>query len=214
MAAATHFGDLMAPTTTTPSTFKNGLTTVTTVSTVDSELSKFSPLERILLTANGNLQRIVSAYHATSVKVNVIYNVEAPNSPGVFLRQVTLSLSDNAVPFCRATSKVIVTCPTMKEAIASNKIGIGQLFRHFDTLPVFTLRRAQRGRVGDVDNFKQIIDRLLAEEHELRPIQAEPVGAEGAEVNNEDDSFWRFYDLQADGVRCFILEQFERNVLS
>ena len=211
---ATHFGDLMAPTTTTPDpcTFPNGLTTV-----VDSELSQislFSPLERILLTANGNLQRIVSAYHNLEVKVNVIYNLEVPDSPGVFLRQVTLSLSDTAVPFCRATSKVVVTCPTMKDAIASNKIGIGQLFRHFDTLPVFTLRRAQRGRVGDVDNLKQIIDRLLTEEHELRPTQAEPVGAEGAEVNNEDDSFWRFYDLQADGVQCFILEQFERNVLS
>jgi hypothetical protein len=202
----------MAPTSiTSRPVIENGLTTVT----VDLELSKlslFSPLERILLTANGNLQRIVSAYHATPVQVNVVYNVET-QSPGIFLRQVTLSLR-GSTPFCRATSKVIVTCPTMKEAIASNKIGIGQLFRHFDTLPVFTLRKAERGRVGDVEDVKQIIDRLLAEDDGLGRIHHVEAENVGAEVNKEDESFWRFYDLRAAGVTCFILEQFERNVLS
>ena len=51
---------------------------------------KFAPLERVLLTANGNLQRIISSYYNTSVEVHIVHNRE--EQPGLFHRQASLRL--------------------------------------------------------------------------------------------------------------------------
>ena len=186
-----HFGDLMAPTSST------GLQTTTT--TKISDLLSFSPLERILLTANGNLQRIVSSYHAKPVQVKVMYNKET-DFPGIFHRQVTLHLNQSEIPFCCATSKVTVKNEEMLRAIASNEIGIGQLFRRFDTLPIFTLLAVRR---GECTNPKE----LVSQETELPPLTE----TDRLEVNGP---FWRLYRLEAAaGIECVIHEQFQDNVL-
>jgi hypothetical protein len=184
-----HFGDLMAP-----KKNSNGLTTTVEV----SDLSPFSPLERILITANGNLQRIVSSYHAKTVQIKLVYNNEIET--GCFHRQVTLHLDHSETPFCRATSKVTIQNEKMLRAIASNKIGIGQLFRHFDTLPVFTLLAVRR---GTCDSAKNIVHGTQV----LPPVNPLDLGHVG-------DPFWRLYRLEAAaGVDCLIHEQFERSVL-
>ena len=193
-SAATHFGDLMAPKLSprSPTTIENGLTTAG-----HPDLHNFTPLERILLTANGNLQRIVSSYHAKPVDVRVVYNNET--ATGIFFRQVTLHLDNAVLPFCRATSKVTVTNPDMLLAIASNQIGIGQLFRHFDTLPVFTLRSVQRGTCENVNAI----------------VESAALPCSNVDNQKEGDPFWRLYQLKAKaGITCMILEQFQGSVLS
>jgi len=188
---STHFGDLMGGSNNTQ-VVDNGLTTTASSS---SHLLQFTPLERILITANGNLQRIVSSYHAKVVDVQVVYNNQTTEK-GVFSRQVTLHLDHAPRPFCTATSLVTVTNEAMLTAISSNSIGIGQLFRHFDTLPVFTLHSVQR---GTCTNPKNTVEQ-----------DAVPT----SKKNNEDTSFWRLYQLEAaGGITCRILEQFEGNVL-
>ena len=178
----------MAPTSST------GLQTTTT--TRISDLLSFSPLERILLTANGNLQRIVSSYHAKPVQVKVTYNNET-STIGIFHRQVTLHLNQSEIPFCCATSKVTVNNEEMLRAIASNEIGIGQLFRRFDTLPIFTLLAVRR---GECTNPKE----LVSQETPLTE-------TDRLEVNGP---FWRLYRLEAAaGIECVIHEQFQDNVL-
>lgn len=62
----------------------------------------FTPLQRIALSANGNLQRIVSSYYNAPVTVHVVHTRRV--SAGKYEREVTLSV--NAVEFCRATSRI------------------------------------------------------------------------------------------------------------
>jgi hypothetical protein len=202
-SASTHFGDLMAPAvvTNSPSTISsttivNGLKTEANPST--NELLQFTPLERILITANGNLQRIVSSYHAKPVEVKVVYNNET-ETKGVFFRQVTLHLDHSVAPFCTATSKVTVSNDEMLQAISSNQIGIGQLFRHFDTLPVFTLLAVKR---GICENASDVVETSTL-----------TLPSSNIQKLNSNDSFWRLYQLEAAaGIVCLIHEQFEGNV--
>ena len=53
---------------------------------------KFSPLERIILTANGNLQRIMSAYYGAPVIVDVIKTSRLENK--CYDRKVNLLVND------------------------------------------------------------------------------------------------------------------------
>lgn len=199
-----HFGDLMAPTTATP-----GLTTA--AAAAPTELLRFSPLERLLVTANGNLQRIVSSYHAKPVDVRVAYNVETETS-GVFHRQVTLHLDGADEPFCTATSKVTVNNDAMLLAIASNEIGIGQLFRHFDTLPVFTLVAVRR---GVCTSPKELVENGSAAEITVPPLSAMDQIHPGKGPVGTGGPFWRLYQLKAAaGISCVILEQFQQGVLA
>ena len=195
-----HFGDLMAPTATS-----SGLTTA--AAAAPAELLRFSPLERLLVTANGNLQRIVSSYHAKPVEVRVAYNVET-ETPGVFHRQVTLHLDGSADPFCTATSKVSVNNDDMLLAIGSNKIGIGQLFRHFDTLPVFTLLAVRRGVCQNPTELVYNEKSTGTGTATLPPLTEIETGGSGG------DPFWRLYQLEAAaGISCVILEQFQGGIL-
>eukprot|EP00123_Amoebidium_parasiticum_P000887 comp11806_c0_seq1/m.6418 comp11806_c0_seq1/g.6418 ORF comp11806_c0_seq1/g.6418 comp11806_c0_seq1/m.6418 type:complete len:106 (-) comp11806_c0_seq1:315-632(-) len=48
----------------------------------------FTPLERVILTANGNLQRVMSSYYNAKVDVHIVYN--RPKGSGLYDRQVEL----------------------------------------------------------------------------------------------------------------------------
>ena len=140
-SCGSHLGDLMsnASSSATPSLLRTA-----TASGADDVASRFSPLERLLITANGNLQRIVSSYHARPVEVVVRHNIPLAGAPGSFKRAVDIFLlggngllnsnmpGGNKYCFCRATSRVVVTSPRMLDALASKRIGIGQLFKHFE----------------------------------------------------------------------------------
>ena len=70
---------------------------------VEVSSDDFSPFERVVITANGNLQRIMSAYYGAPVSVRIIRCNEI--SPRVFDREVELIVGEKV--FCTAVGKVI-----------------------------------------------------------------------------------------------------------
>jgi hypothetical protein len=120
--------------------------------------SRLSPLGRLVVTANGNLQRVVSSWTNLAVSVVVLRNerlgkggaeagraveaaVGAPArvEPLRFARRVHLECGSRC--FAVAESVVTLRSAELIAAVSSGAVGIGQLFRQFDLLPAFELRR-------------------------------------------------------------------------
>lgn len=101
-------------------------------------LMDFDPLHRLVLTANGNLQRLISSYHNTSVTVRPVYS--RPVGDGRFEREVVLLCFGEV--FATATSTVEIRRADCIEAITTGGVAIGQLFRHLNILPTFELLKA------------------------------------------------------------------------
>jgi len=134
------------------SLIKSGLVTTFPHGTIQSKFGPnvpngyFHPMERIALTANGNLQRIFSSYYDAPVEVEVVDctmrdncdDVAAATGGGaVWDRCVHLNIFNQK--FCTATSQVIVHSSECISLVQSGKVGIGQLFRYLDRLPTFEL---------------------------------------------------------------------------
>ncbi|KAI8927581.1 hypothetical protein BC831DRAFT_451967 [Entophlyctis helioformis] len=128
-----HFGDIMSSRETT--TVLDG---------------GFSPLERIVLTANGNLQRILSAYFNSKVTVDLVRNnqVDSADYPDalVFDREVDIMCLNKVC--CNAKSTVIISRPEYARLVTVDKVGIGQLFRYLNILPEFRLINVFRTEQG------------------------------------------------------------------
>lgn len=150
-----------------------------------------NPLDRMAVTANGNLQRLFSSYYDAPVMVVVEYcnrrkaleeqrqqanDDETSSSPraaaaaAIWDRRVLLQLSgdfDNDQPqtLCTADSTVVVHNQEVEELIESGTVGIGQLFRHFNVLPEFTLLAAgpsnKHGGGGFWRNYTLTSDKLV-----------------------------------------------------
>jgi len=143
-----------------------------------------TPMERIALTANGNLQRLLSSYYDTDVHVILEYctlrkkqkenDQELPHHQ-IWDRCVHITVHNQNI--CTAYSEVTVYSEETQELIESGKVGIGQLFRYLDLLPTFELLDA--GRCSPTS------------------------GKEG---------MWREYVLQCPGkIKCLIREEFAKN---
>ncbi|KAF9570001.1 hypothetical protein EC968_002360 [Mortierella alpina] len=138
----------------------------------------FSGSERILLTANGNLQRLISAYFNKTVTVTILENTQVPltaaddaddddKDPAViarFQREVNLLCNNKIV--CNAKSRVLIKDQQVYDLVVKNGVGIGQIFRYLDRLPSFELHGLGR----------------------------------------TDKTFWREYSLTIPGVDCRLLE--------
>jgi hypothetical protein len=122
--------------------------------------SIYSPFERILLTANGNLQRIMMAYYNQPVHLRIIYNqVTAAaadhslhSSPPLYKlkRQVELYVQkdkDSHV-FCTATSDIDIFHKKYLDALVHQGMGVGQLLRTINIYPEFTLKNMGRNDIG------------------------------------------------------------------
>ncbi|KAF8645806.1 hypothetical protein AX16_007561 [Volvariella volvacea WC 439] len=101
-------------------------------------------IERIMLAATGNLQRILSAFFSRPINIKTIYAhtdpriaPASPSNPIKQSRQVHLVCSDRTV--CIATSTVTVTSPLTEKLLLDDKYPIGQLFRCLQQIPDFTL---------------------------------------------------------------------------
>ncbi|KAJ3290151.1 hypothetical protein HDU76_007435 [Blyttiomyces sp. JEL0837] len=110
---------------------------------------EISPMERVILTANGNVQRILSAFFNSPVKVEIIRNKrleasEQTNGSSIaeYDRQVNLLCFDKVC--CTATSTVVLTDERYLKLVAEQNVGIGQLFRYLNILPEFDLRNVGR----------------------------------------------------------------------
>ena len=135
-----NFGDIMSPTVADADVlFRDGLVTSTTQS-----LAKMynlpNPLDRMAVTANGNLQRLVSSYYDAPVTVVVDHCRPVIGKEGVWERRVHLQVYGRT--FCVADSTVQVHSDYCQELVESGQVGLGQLFRHLNILPEFALQAA------------------------------------------------------------------------
>ncbi|KAJ3887486.1 hypothetical protein GG344DRAFT_90454 [Lentinula edodes] len=139
---------------------------------------RYSGLERIMLAAQGDLQRLLSAFFADIINVEVIYATNtprtapaSPSSPIIQTRKVLLKC--RSVVVCTATSTVTLTSPECERLILDEKFAIGQTFRQMKQVPTFALKNV------DVEQI--------------------PEG---------DEELRRTYTLTSKGIQCEILEVF------
>ncbi|CAM9553667.1 unnamed protein product [Ectocarpus fasciculatus] len=152
-------------------------------------MGHFDAMERVVLTANANLQRVISSYYNSPVTVDVIFCTEVEQ--GVYEREVEISILGHV--FCVAKSLVVVHNPACAEAVKTGRVGLGQLFHSLNILPSFELLNAGR-RVGRSERFQGTRDTINGEKEE--------------EYTGEDGGFWRLYDLRSGHVSCRIYEEF------
>jgi len=96
----------------------------------------FTPLERIILTADGNLQRMMSAYLNDEVVLEMIRFERTPGSNN-FDREINLKVQGKV--FCNAQSQLVVSSPKILCLLEEQGFGLGQLFASLGLLPVFRL---------------------------------------------------------------------------
>ncbi|KAJ7583187.1 hypothetical protein C8J56DRAFT_203440 [Mycena floridula] len=161
-------------------------------------------IERIALSAQGDLQRILSAFFARPLDIVPTYSIshtfsaEKPaallvlpdpvaiasastNCPITQRRQVLLQCAGKTV--CTATSRVHIKSPRSAHLFLIEKFAIGQMFVKLDKSPAFELLQAGFG-------CPQQKDELTSDTH---------FGA---------DCLWRRYRLSVSEFDCEILEVF------
>eukprot|EP00536_Pseudo-nitzschia_multiseries_P017906 jgi/Psemu1/315171/fgenesh1_kg.1918_\ len=143
------FGDIMSPTIDDADLlFRDGLVTSESYS-LEQVYGISNPLDRMAVTANGNLQRLFSSYYDAPVVVEMVHctrrrqqqTINGNRDPAVWDRRVLLKIFGNQT-FCTADSVVLVHSREVEDLVESGNVGIGQIFRHFNILPEFTLLAA------------------------------------------------------------------------
>lgn len=130
-------------------------------------LPTFSPLERIAVTATGNLQRIISSYYCRPVVVTCLENDEV--APGEYRRRVQLAVvfgEEERRVFCEARSRISIRSPEIEESVRRGTVGVGQLFRFYNILPEFRLvdaGRTQEGFWREYELSSSLIDCVIRE---------------------------------------------------
>ncbi|KAF9062137.1 hypothetical protein BDP27DRAFT_1385203 [Rhodocollybia butyracea] len=159
---------------------------------------RYTGLERIILAAQGDLQRLLSAYFANTITVQVVsltnsprLSPASPSNPITQQRQVLLKCRNVVV--CTATSTVTLTSPECERIILDEGYAIGQAFRSMGRVPEFRLVKVMSG--------------LEDEEGEGEGEQGE--GMQGERDKGEGEQMLkRVYTLGSPGIDCLILEEF------
>ncbi|KAI0290423.1 hypothetical protein B0F90DRAFT_1825103 [Multifurca ochricompacta] len=135
-------------------------------------------LERIMLSAQGDLQRLLSAFFARTINIKPIYahtsprtQPASPEDPITQRREVHLLCDGKTV--CVATSFVTITSPLCERLFLDEKFAVGQTFRKMQTPPQFALLDCGI-KMGE----------------------------------NEKRTLWRRYTLSTEGFECDITEVF------
>ncbi|KAL3806934.1 hypothetical protein ACHAXA_009490 [Cyclostephanos tholiformis] len=190
-------------------------------------------MERIALTANGNLQRIFSSYYDAPVVVRVDrcsrrrrrrrrsgrggrgdddYDDDIDDDDdddAIWDRVVRIQV--RGVSVCRATSVLRVKCPRCRTLIEDGTVGIAQVFRYLNRLPTFSLLDAGRKTEGGgrMRRRTYVVGGGGGDCHEEE---------EGSPFDNDDDhhrddefgmgGIWRTYELRSEEMTCLIHEEF------
>jgi len=136
-------------------------------------------LERIALTATGNLQRTLSVYFGKPITVEKIWELSATGAsstasaerPVSQVREVHLWCEGKNV--CVCVSTIRMTNPHTARLFLDEKVAIGQMFRTLAVTPTFTLTN-------------------VGVEHNISGVQ----------------HLWRTYTLTTEGFSCEIREVF------
>jgi len=139
-------------------------------------------IERIMLSAQGDLQRLLSSFFARPITVALIYSdttspKDSNPGPTIQSRQVHLLCGSRVV--CKATSTVRITSPECARLFLKEKYAIGQVFREVGKVPRFELVSVGSGPENDT-----------------------------AKVEVGKRQLWRKYLLDIEGFECEILEVF------
>ncbi|KAB5596408.1 Branched-chain alpha-keto acid dehydrogenase E1-alpha subunit [Ceratobasidium theobromae] len=138
-------------------------------------------LERITLTAKGELQRILSAYFCSPISIQRIWETPAsgpvasasPETAITQTRRVNLMCEGHVV--CVCISAIKITNREAARLFLEEKFGIGQMFRRLGKPPAF-----------------QLIS----------------VGVDPSPVDKSQEILWRTYKLWTEGFECEIKEVF------
>ncbi|TFK39445.1 hypothetical protein BDQ12DRAFT_56443 [Crucibulum laeve] len=176
-------------------------------------------LERIALSAQGDLQRVLSAFFARPIVVSLVYShtftqdsptgplapltlpnhpaivSASPDSPIVQTRQVHLQCNGKIV--CTATSRVRITSPECAELFLEEKYAIGQMFRRLEKVPAFHLLSVGIGEVDGSPTHHP--DEKYPSSKRLFRLGGE---------NENEQQIWRKYKLVIPDFECEILEVF------
>ncbi|KAI8091366.1 uncharacterized protein B0P05DRAFT_527171 [Gilbertella persicaria] len=105
----------------------------------------FTPLERMLLQATGNLQRILSAYYNVPSQVKIIKNETVPSADTPYMqfeRKIVMYFGNKLA--YEADSILTVKDSAVLELIEKHKYGLGQIFGHTHRSPDFVLHAVGR----------------------------------------------------------------------
>jgi hypothetical protein len=176
--------------------------------------SEVTGLERIALSAQGDLQRVLSAFFARPITIQLVYShtyvqetpsspltpltlpcpetlaAASPSQPIVQTRQVLLQCGGKTV--CTATSTVRITSPECAHLFLEEKFAIGQMFRKLQRVPAFALLTVGLGLVDD------------EQPSEKSASASQFFNAE----SKKSDQLWRKYKLTIPDFDCEILEVF------
>jgi len=101
-------------------------------------------LERIMLSACGDLQRLLSAFFSRTINIKRVHehtsprtHIASPDEPITQRRKVHLLCGGKTA--CIATSSVTISAPLPERLFLDEKFAIGQMFRKMQTPPQFTL---------------------------------------------------------------------------
>lgn len=167
-------------------------------------------IERIALSAQGDLQRVLSAFFARPIVIALVYSQTlhqtspasalvpltlpnptviasaSPETPIVQTRQVHLQCSGKIV--CTATSRVRITSSECARLFLEEKYAIGQMFRRLEKVPAFELLSVGSGPVDEI-------------ERSSKP-------SRGGSGDKKDEELWRKYKLFIPDFECEIIEVF------
>ncbi|KZV82051.1 hypothetical protein EXIGLDRAFT_844089 [Exidia glandulosa HHB12029] len=165
-------------------------------------------LERVLLSAHGDLQRILSAYFAHQIDAEVVtahtcYSHSRDDEEGKALpltqRRVVNLLCGTTV-VCQATSTIVVSSREVADLFDQGYF-IGQVVRKLQQTPAFNLLSVG---VKDIDDTPG----SPASDSDSELSDSSVSGSTGSSSSSSKQRLWRKYVLRIEGLECNIEEIF------
>ncbi|KAI9189283.1 hypothetical protein H9P43_000714 [Blastocladiella emersonii ATCC 22665] len=122
-----------------------------------------TPLERVIMSSNGSLQRVLSAFYNAPIDVKLVKNVAVPQAPSPTPDAPVSAGTDEAAAqasrwqvdreihllcqgevLCVAKSSLVITSPDYYDLLITRGVGLGQFFRHVGVLPAFELLEVRK----------------------------------------------------------------------
>ncbi|CAG8615014.1 1990_t:CDS:2, partial [Ambispora leptoticha] len=190
--------------------------------------TEFSSIERVCLTADGNLQRILSAWFNDKVMIKIIRNKKVGVSSNNNLEDQTQKKGIHPEETRKKLKMNNASSVNIYQSISSNfSSGVSQLIQQHQ------LKRPLLGRVDrEVDLcckgkvvcnalsnlliYDEKIDEVL-NEHEIgiaqifRYFNKHP-DFQLLSIGRSDTIWWREYSLRIEGIDCYIKETFPKNL--
>ncbi|ORZ41661.1 hypothetical protein BCR44DRAFT_1385477 [Catenaria anguillulae PL171] len=105
-----------------------------------------TPMERVMLSSNGSLQRVLSGFYNAPIDIKMVKNVATPrlDRECVWTVDREIHLVCLGEVLCVATSSLEISDPAFYDLLITKSIGLGQFFRHIGVLPTFQLLRVTK----------------------------------------------------------------------